>query len=109
MADKKDTDAPAEPTVEDLSRQIEALRADLAGIAETLKALGLSQGKAAADEVRSRAEKARDAGEQHVEEMRARLDEMIAEADRMARAKPVTAMGIVAGFGFLLGLLLGRR
>lgn len=109
MADKKDAEAAPEPTVEDLSRQIEALRADLAGIAETLKALGIAQGKAAADEVRSRAEHARNAGEQHVEEMRARLDEMIAEADRMARAKPVTAMGIAAGFGFLLGLLLGRR
>ena len=110
MAAKNDdkTDK-TEPTLEDLSRQVEALRADLHAIVETLKALGLSQGRAAADEVKSRAGKARTAGEEELEALRARMDGLVVEADRMARQKPVTAMGIAAGFGFLVGLLLGRR
>ncbi len=105
----KDDKSPAEPTVEDLARQMEALRADLNGIAETLKGLGMARGKAAADDVKSRAEAARAAGEQQIEEMHARLEAMLAEADKLARDKPITAMGIAAGFGFLLGLMLGRR
>jgi len=109
MAARTDKDDTPEPTLEDLSRQIEALRADLTGLAETLKALGLAQTRAAADEVRSRAENARAAGAQQVEELQARLDAMLGEADKLARDRPVTAMGIAAGFGFLFGLLLGRR
>lgn len=105
MTTKKDS----EPTLEDLSRQIETLRADLAGIMDTLKALGLAQTRAAAEGVKDHAEAARAAGEEELAALRARLDAMVVEADRMARDKPVTAMGIAAGFGFLLGLLLGRR
>lgn len=105
----KDDKGAEEPTVEDLARQMEALRADLNGLAETLKGLGLAKGKEAADGVKSRAQSARAAGEQQIEEMHARLEAMLAEADKMARDKPITAMGIAAGFGFLLGLMLGRR
>ncbi len=97
------------PTVEDLNRQLEALRDDVAAIAETLKALGLAQGKAAADGVRGKAEEARAAGEAQAEALRRSLEAILAEADTAARQKPVTAMGIAAGFGFLIGLLLARR
>ena len=102
-------DEKPEPTVEDLTRQMEALRADVAAIAETLKGLGLAGTRAAADEVKGRAESARAGAEARMDELHARLDALLAEADRMARDRPVTAMGIAAGFGFLLGLLLGRR
>jgi ElaB/YqjD/DUF883 family membrane-anchored ribosome-binding protein len=105
----KDDKSAQEPTLEDLTRQIEALRADLTGIAETLKGLGVATGKAAAEDVKSRAGAARAAGEEQIAEMHARLEAMLAEADKLARDKPITAMGIAAGFGFLIGLMLGRR
>ena len=95
-------DDKSEPTVEDLTRQIEALRADVGAIAETLKAVGVARGKAAAEGVRA-------AGAAQAEEAQARLDALLEEGDRMARDRPVAAMSIAAGFGFLLGLLLGRR
>ncbi len=102
-------DDKPEPTVEELSRQVEALRADIAAIAETLKGLGRAGTRAAADEVRDRAEHARAGAEARIEDVHARLDAALAEADRMARDRPATAMGIAAGLGFLVGLLLGRR
>lgn len=102
-------DAKAEPTVEDLSRQIETLRNDLAGLGETLKALGLSQARAAGEEVRSRAGAARAAGEARVEELHDRLESMLGEADKLARDRPATAMGVAVCVGFVVGLLLGRR
>lgn len=112
MADRSKSsadDAKADPTIEDLSRQIETLRSDLTELAETLKALGIAQARAAGDEVKSRAGAARAAGEARVEELHDRLESMLAEADKLARDRPATAMGIAAGFGFLIGLLLGRR
>ncbi|MGY6412208.1 MAG: DUF883 family protein [Alkalilacustris sp.] len=107
--DGKDGKAAEAPTVEDLNRQMEALREDVAAIAETLKALGRAQGKAAAEGVREKADEARAAGEAQVEALRRSLEAILAEADSAARQKPVTAMGIAAGFGFLIGLLLARR
>lgn len=109
MAAKDDKGAPPEPTLEDLSRQIETLRADLAGLADIIKALGLAQARTAGEEVKDRAEAARAAGAQQAEELQARLDAMLLEADRLARDRPVAAMSIAAGFGFLIGLILGRR
>ena len=107
--DAKDDKAREAPTAEDLNRQIEALREDVAAIAETLKALGMAKGQAAADGARGKAEEARAAGEAQVEALRRSLEAILAEADTAARQKPVTAMGIAAGFGFLIGLLLARR
>ena len=40
-------DKAEEPSVDDLARQIEALRTDVMTIAETLKELGLSKGRTA--------------------------------------------------------------
>ena len=102
-------DDKKEPTIEDLSRQIEELKADLSGLAETLKALGVAQTRAAAEEVKGRAESARAAGAQQVEDLQVRLEAMLGEADKIARDRPATAMGIAAGLGFLVGLLLARR
>jgi ElaB/YqjD/DUF883 family membrane-anchored ribosome-binding protein len=94
-------DKPA-PSVEDLSQQIEALRADVAALSETLKGLAGARAKGAAEGMRA-------AGAAQVEDLQERLEVLMEEADRMARDRPVAAMGIAAGFGFLLGLLLGRR
>ena len=105
MAARSDTRAAKEteePSVEDLHRQLEALRADVAALAETLKALGKSRARSAADG-------AREAGEAQAEALRRSLDDILEEADAAARHQPLTAMGLAAGLGFLIGLFLARR
>jgi ElaB/YqjD/DUF883 family membrane-anchored ribosome-binding protein len=111
MARESETgkDAKAEPSVEDLSRQVEALRADLLGTAETLKALGLSQGQAMADDLRARADRLRHEGEERMARMQKQAEGLASEADKMVRDQPAMAMGMAAGFGFLIGLLLARK
>lgn len=98
-----------EATTEDLQKQVEALRADLGNIAETLKALGLSQGEAMADDLRARAEELRRKGEAQYAHLHARAEGLAEDADRMLREKPAMAVGIAAGFGFLVGLLMTRK
>lgn len=100
---------PEEPSTEDLAKQVEALRADLSNIAETLKALGLAQGEAVAEDLRARAEELRRKGEAQYDHLHARAEGLAEDADRLVREKPAMAMGIAAGFGFLVGLLMSRK
>jgi ElaB/YqjD/DUF883 family membrane-anchored ribosome-binding protein len=111
MARENDTknDSAADPNMEDLTKQLEALRADMEGIGQTLKALGLSQGHAMAEELRERADRLRQKGEAEFAHVKDRAQGAVSEADRMVRDQPAMAMGLAAGFGFLIGLILARK
>ena len=98
MAEQKRQGSGSDPTVEDLSKQLDELKADVAKLVETLAAMGRAQGEHVADDLRARAEK-----------MRAQGSASAAEAELMARERPAAAMGVAAGVGFLLGLILARR
>ncbi len=97
--------ARTEPTTEDLARQMDALKGDLAKITETLGELGRAQGRALADDMRARAERARQEGERQAEYLQHRAEEMVDEAAEMVRRQPAMAMGIAAGIGFLVGMM----
>lgn len=99
----------AEPTVEDLARQIETLRGDVEKLVETLGTLGRAQGAEFADDLRARTEEIRRKGAARAAEAEARLSELSEEAAMLARDRPAAAMGLAAGIGFLLGLMLTRR
>ena len=107
--DNRETKGSSEPDLDDLARQMEALRADLAAIAETLKALGVATGQSAADGARDKARQARAAGEAQAEALRRSVEAILDETDTAARQSPLTAMGIAAALGFVIGLLLARR
>lgn len=109
MAEEKAGAARGEPTVEDLARQIEALRADLQGLAATLKALGLAEGRAMAEGLRARVEAAKAAGAERLHGAEAAVSGMISEAEGAIRRQPALAMAVVAALGFLVGLVLARR
>ncbi|MFD1911379.1 DUF883 family protein [Halodurantibacterium flavum] len=94
-----------EPTTEDLSRQMDVLRADLARITETMTEMGRAQGRALADDLRGRAERAKAEGERQAEYLQHRAEEMVDEAAEMVRRQPAMALGVAAGLGFLLGLI----
>ncbi|MFC7705277.1 YqjD family protein [Plastorhodobacter daqingensis] len=98
-----------EPTTEDLARQMDALKGDLAKITETLSELGKAQGRALADDVRARAERARAEGERQAEYLQHRAEEMVDEAADMIRRQPAMALGLAAGVGFLVGLMTSRK
>lgn len=109
MADQKSKSAGDEPSVEDLSRQLDELKADMAKLVETLGTMGRARGEHAAEDLRARAEDLRDKGRARAAEAEARFEELTAEAELMARERPAAAMGLAAGVGFLLGLILARR
>ncbi len=84
---------------EELAEQIATLRADLAGLTETLGRVGKSEKERLVAAARSRGEDLKAAGEARLEDAR----------DYM-REQPGTALGLAAALGFLAGYILtGRR
>lgn len=89
-------------TVEDLSKQLQVLKDDIASLTSTVGAY--SQNKAA---------EVRDTAQLKASELsgaaQARAKETQKQAEDFIRTQPATAIGIAAGAGFLIGLLTARR
>lgn len=98
-----------EPTAAELSAQIEALRDDVAGLAESLAALGKAKGASLIDAARDEAYHLKARGEEKVAALQQRAVSMTAQAEDAVRENPQTALGIAAGLGFLFGVILSRR
>ncbi len=98
-ASRKSNGTSSNASYEDLAEQIATLRADLAGLTETLGKVGRSEKERLVSAARSRGEDLKAAGE-------ARLH----DAGEYLREQPATALGLAAALGFLAGYILtGRR
>ncbi|OWJ80755.1 MULTISPECIES: DUF883 family protein [Haematobacter] len=98
-----------EPSMAELSSQLDSLKADMVAITETLAQLGRAKGQQVADAARSEAQALRERGEQKVADMQDRAYQLSDQTSQMVRENPATALGVAAGAGFLFGLLLSRR
>jgi len=103
------SDNGKEPTAEDLSRQIEELKADLAGITETLAGIAKARGQAAGDAAYAEASRLYKQGEKTIHHLQSQAGEFSDQAEEMVRKQPAIAMGIAAGIGFLIGLIMSRK
>ena len=95
--------------VADLQAQMQALRADMAGLAEILAAMSRhgsdGLGKAAAGAFQD----VKDRQAEHLAQAEARARDMLAALAEQARRSPLQSLGIAAGVGMILGLLFGRK
>lgn len=98
-----------EPSTAELSAQIEALKADIAGLAETLGALGKAKGASVIDAAKDEAYLLKLRGEEKVAQLQQRAASLTAQAEDAVRENPQTALGIAAGLGFLFGVIMSRR
>lgn len=85
-------------TRDDLDRQIEALKTDIADISQTLAQMGADRRDATVDGMRDTAAQMQRKG--------AAIGEQAADA---VRQQPATAMALAVGAGFIVGLMTGRR
>lgn len=99
----------ADPTAAELSDQIAALKADIAGLAATLAAMGKAKGQAVADAAREDVAALRAKGEETAATLAQEAKDLAAEAESLLRNRPATALGIAVGLGFLVGLMTNRR
>jgi ElaB/YqjD/DUF883 family membrane-anchored ribosome-binding protein len=90
----------------------EKLMADLRAVvldAEELLRATAGQGGARLEELRTRAEESLGAARERLDAAGDSAREAALEIDRQVRGNPWAAVGIAAGAGLLLGLLLGRK
>lgn len=62
-----------------------------------------------AENVRSEADRLYRAGERRAEDLAVQAEDYYDEVSDMVRRQPAAALGIAAGVGFLVGLILARR
>lgn len=98
----------SKPKEEELAKQIEQLRSDVAEITKTLGELGRGQ----VSELRSRAEQRagelRARGRATTEEVVSRARDAERQAEDYVRDNPLQALAIAAGLGLLVGWLTRR-
>ena len=97
------------PTADDLGKQMETLRADMAKLTETLADLTRAEARNAANGAKRVARKARDGVEHEYDKLQHQAVEAVDHADALIREKPAMAMGVAAGVGLLVGLMMSRR
>lgn len=90
--------ASVDEEVAKLRKDMEQIRSDLGSLADTLKTVGVEQGRAAANRARRAGGNLR----KEAEAWRARADKEIEE-------NPLTSVLMSFGIGFLIGMLLDRR
>jgi ElaB/YqjD/DUF883 family membrane-anchored ribosome-binding protein len=94
---------------EDLERQIEALKKDVAGIARILSDMGSQRRDDLKDTVGRTAADLRARGEATYNDARDRGIELGDQAADAVRRQPGTAIALAVGLGFVIGLVTGRR
>jgi ElaB/YqjD/DUF883 family membrane-anchored ribosome-binding protein len=98
----------ANRSVEDLETEIAALRADIAKLTEDLAALGKASINTARRAASQGAEQLRSQGEAAIADLKANAADFEAQLVEAVREKPVTALAIAAGVGFLFALIARR-
>jgi ElaB/YqjD/DUF883 family membrane-anchored ribosome-binding protein len=105
---KKDAVIPSVNT-EQLSKDMETLKADIAQMAGTLRELGLQTRDTALSEGRRRYELARVKGHEQVDHLRTTAEDLSLQATNAVRERPAAALLIAAGIGLILGFLTARK
>jgi ElaB/YqjD/DUF883 family membrane-anchored ribosome-binding protein len=98
-----------EPSVSDLAKQIETLQKDLGDLTSLMKDMGEAQAARLSEQAEAKVKELRDKGKHAAHAARDQAEDMHAQANAYIREQPATALGIAAGLGFLVGLLISRR
>ncbi|SDW80146.1 Membrane-anchored ribosome-binding protein, inhibits growth in stationary phase, ElaB/YqjD/DUF883 family [Albimonas donghaensis] len=98
-----------EDKYDDLSQQIDALRADLAGITESVGAIAREEAQSAKARVNGAVNDAAARGRAAGEHARAQAEDGVAHAADYVRENPLTAVAGAAALGLVFGFLTARR
>lgn len=93
---------------DELARELEGLRNDLATLTDRFSRLSDASVRTASDFTREKSAEARHRGEAAYAEISARANDLERQATDSIRRHPLQALGIAAGIGFLAALLTRR-
>ncbi len=98
-----------EPTVDDLSKQIDTLKSDIAKLTGLMSEFGTAKATEAREMARKKAQELRSEGERYAEEAGRMVHDNAEAALDAVRRQPATAVALSVGIGFLIGLVASRR
>ncbi|WP_342076974.1 DUF883 domain-containing protein [Yoonia sp. SS1-5] len=99
----------ANPSSEDLAKQIEILQKDLGQLTQTIAEIGKSKSDAAVSATKAKLSDARDHVADQAETAKLQAMELQGQANDFIRNQPATALGVAAGLGFLVGIMSTRK
>ncbi len=101
------------PSTDDLSEQVATLRKDVGALTELLGEFGKAQGeqltKAAKQKIDTISAESKARASAAADTASAQFSQAQAQANDFVKTQPATALGIAAGFGFLVGFMSGRK
>ncbi|SOH92971.1 Membrane-anchored ribosome-binding protein, inhibits growth in stationary phase, ElaB/YqjD/DUF883 family [Monaibacterium marinum] len=103
------TTKPTEATTAELQQQVEALKADIAALTDTMTSLGKQKVSATKGEVEQQAAALRARGKDAMDYAGSEVERLSGEAERTVRERPMTSLAVAAGVGVLFGLLTARK
>ncbi|MEO3415095.1 hypothetical protein AAFO92_10595 [Roseovarius sp. CAU 1744] len=109
MAQSKTAAKISNSEAEQLADQIEALKADISSITQTLADMGSSRRDALASAASDNVAQLRSTGERYLKDAQTKAEDIAAQSADAVRKQPATAVGLAVGVGFLLGFLSGRK
>lgn len=102
------TKVKTQPSTDDLSQQVELLKADIARLTETIAELGKAKGREYSDEALRRVNSVRNEAENRARLARVQAEDKVDEIEAYVRQNPATALGIAAFVGLIVGFITRR-
>ncbi|WP_456451326.1 hypothetical protein [Hydrogenimonas sp.] len=110
MTRKSAAEKAQTPTTEELQKEIEALKADLMRLTDTLAKMGEETIKSAAGEAKEKiAAQIPEEQLERLEALKSRGEEALEAIKQQQKEHPLGTLLVAAGIGFLLGRAMGGR
>jgi ElaB/YqjD/DUF883 family membrane-anchored ribosome-binding protein len=103
------TSPAKEPTIADLTKQIDTLRTDIANLTSLMGEVGTAKAMAAKDAAVEKVTELRREGERYAQEAGKMAHDGAEVALDAVRRQPATAVAVAVGIGFLVGLVTSSR
>ncbi|MCX7560195.1 DUF883 domain-containing protein [Sulfitobacter sp. F26204] len=107
MNAKTKTNANATPA--DVAEQMEILRTDIGALTATVSELAQIKGSELSQTAKDQISAVKDSAVHQVDAARKQAMQLHDQADEFARTQPAAALGIAAGLGFLVGMMMSRK
>lgn len=106
----KDTGKTAsDPGLEDIYAMMEVMKSDMQQLAKTIGEVGKAEARRASEGVKDTTHHLRETGQEQVDALRAQAESYGRQVGTSVQDNPLAALGIAAGAGFILGMLMRSR
>lgn len=97
-----------DPSIDDIAAQISALKSDLAGLTELMTEFGKAQGRTLGARANEAGDTLRARGRHETDKLQAQAHDLYDQTNDFVVRQPGAALGIAAGLGFVIGMILRR-